>query len=81
MIRDGSHPLHSRRREPYAGAGQANGLALLRFGWTISDNLISQETSENGTYSKIPPVHCLSCCYIPLTDTMSQGNEVNDTLS
>jgi len=32
-----SHPS-TRRREPQAGAGQANGPALLRFGWTISDN-------------------------------------------
>ncbi len=30
-----SHPS-ARRREPQAGAGQANGPALLRFGWTIS---------------------------------------------
>jgi len=32
-----SHPS-VRLREPQAGTGQANGLALLRFGWTISDN-------------------------------------------
>ncbi len=31
-----SHPS-ARRREPQAGAGQANGPALLRFGWKISD--------------------------------------------
>jgi len=31
------HPS-ARRREPQAGAGQANGPALLRLGWTISDN-------------------------------------------
>ncbi len=29
--------LSARRREPQAGAGQANGSALLRFGWTICD--------------------------------------------
>ena len=28
----------ARRREPQAGAGQANGPAHLRFGWAISDN-------------------------------------------
>ena len=32
-----SHPS-ARRREPQTGAGQANGPALLRFGWTIFDN-------------------------------------------
>jgi len=32
-----SHPS-ARRREPQAGAGQANGPFLHRFGWTISDN-------------------------------------------
>jgi len=32
-----SHPS-ARRREPRAGAGQANGPALLSLGWTISDN-------------------------------------------
>jgi len=32
-----SHPS-ARRRGPQAGAGQANGAALLSFGWTISDN-------------------------------------------
>ncbi len=26
------------RREPQAGAGQAHGITLLRFGWSISDN-------------------------------------------
>ncbi len=31
-----SHPS-ARRREPQAGAGQANGPALLRFGWAICD--------------------------------------------
>ncbi len=28
----------ARFRGPQAGAGQANGPALLRFGWTVSDN-------------------------------------------
>jgi len=32
-----SHPS-ARRRRPQAGTGQANGPALLRFGWTIFDN-------------------------------------------
>ncbi len=34
-----THPL-ARRLEPQAGAGQANGPALLSFGSTISDNRI-----------------------------------------
>jgi len=33
-----SHPS-ARRREPQAGAGQANGPALLRFGRILSDNV------------------------------------------
>jgi len=36
----GPRESHSsaRRREPQAGAGQANGPALLSFGWNLSDN-------------------------------------------
>ncbi len=33
----------ARRREPQAGTGQANGPALLRFAWTITDNRLLRQ--------------------------------------
>ncbi len=43
-----SHPS-ARRREPQAGAGQANGPALLHFGWTIFDNRLLCQNLIPGT--------------------------------
>ncbi len=50
-----SHPS-ARRQEPRTGAGQANGPALLRFGWTIFDNGHPLGREDSRSHSVTPCV-------------------------